>query len=80
MTESTCETGMVPVEEAAAMLKTTPLNILMHLKRMLLEGKEIDGRWYVSEPSLTAFRDGHEGPDRNLCQKGCSNKGCGSCA
>ena len=71
-----CETGtsFVAVAEAAKLLETTEMRVLMMLKKNELQGKIEDEVWYVDRSSL------------NLCEKpkasdivkpGCGG-GCGS--
>jgi hypothetical protein len=76
-------TGWTPVAEVAQRLGTTPLNVLMHIKRGLLVGIEQEGGWLVDPESLAALlgkRAAGELPA--VCQSGCSKKagGCGSCS
>jgi hypothetical protein len=63
------------------MMQTTPLNVLMHIKRGLLVGREQEGGWLVDPESLAALlskRAAGELP--TVCQSGCSkNHGCPSC-
>ncbi|WP_305044708.1 hypothetical protein [Geoalkalibacter sp.] len=67
---------LVSLEEAAATLGTTTVNILMNLKRGLLEGREIEGCWWVSRASLAA----HGGNTREaVAQPHCRRSTCGSC-
>lgn len=69
--------------EAAEVLGSTPLNVLMHIKRGLLSGLERDGDWRVDPDSLAALiRKREEGNVPAVCQSGCAKKaeGCGSCA
>lgn len=75
-------TGWTPVAEVAQRLGTTPLNVLMHIKRGLLTGREQEGGWLVDPQSLEALlrkRDAGELPA--LCRSGCGKPagGCGSC-
>jgi hypothetical protein len=71
---------MVPVEEVAQELGTTGLNVMMHIKRRLLEGREIEGQWYVSMESLEQYRlEGADRPGSTLCSRHCPSN-CGSCA
>ena len=71
-----CEAGtsFVPIAEAAQLLETTEMRVLMMLKKNELQGKNVDDLWYVDRSSL------------NLCAKpkasdivkpGCGG-GCGS--
>ena len=72
----------VPAAEAAQAMATTELNVLMHIKRSLLDGREVQGAWYVSSESLAAFREKDGGEKiRVVCKPGCaaSKGGCGSC-
>jgi hypothetical protein len=73
---------MVAAEEAAKAMQTTVLSVMMHIKRKLLEGLELDGRWYVSAASLAAFLARSGGETRPVvCRSGCAAKkgGCASC-
>ena len=69
------------LEKAAEILGSTPLNVLMHIKRGLLVGAVPDGAWLVEPDSLAALiekRRAGEVPD--VCQSGCSKQhGCQSC-
>ncbi len=81
MADQINETQAVPASEAAKALGTTPLNILLYVKRGQLKGWEVEGTWYVELDSLTVFREnaaGNEGPApcRSACRK---VGGCGSC-
>jgi len=81
MTMNAENPGLVPVEEVAKELGTTPLNVMMHIKRKLLEAREIEGQWFVTAESLENYRrDGEARPGSALCSQPCSSKsGCGSC-
>jgi hypothetical protein len=73
----------VPIAQAAEKLGTTPLNVLMHIKRGLLCGEDDQGVWRVEAQSLAALlhrRSEEAAPV--VCQSACSRKtgGCGSCA
>jgi len=50
-------TNFVPVAEAAQLLETTEMRVLMMLKKNELQGKMEDEAWYVDRSSL------------NLCNK-----------
>ena len=71
----------MPITEAARLLGSTPLNVLMHIKRSLLVGRESEDGWLVDPVSLTALLDKRrEGAVPAVCQSGCSKKhGCQSC-
>jgi hypothetical protein len=81
MVQETKGKELVAAEEAAKAMKTTVLSVMMHIKRRLLEGQELDGRWYVGATSLAAFlarNDGEAAPV--VCRSGCAAKGgCASC-
>jgi hypothetical protein len=73
---------MVAAEEAAKAMQTTVLSVMMHIKRKLLDGYELDGKWYVGAASLAAFlaqRGGETAPV--VCRSGCAAKkgGCTAC-
>jgi hypothetical protein len=65
----------LPITEAAQILQTTPLNILMHIKRGLLKGAEKDGHWQVEKTSLDALaaKTGGQKAD-NVCTGACTRK------
>lgn len=72
-------TEKIPLEEAAVRLGSTPLNVLMHIKRDLLTGEEVDGRWWVDGVSLEKFLASREdATTTNVCQSSCSHN-CPSC-
>ena len=66
----------VPVAEAAVELHTTPLRILMLIKRDVMKGIQVEGEWYVDTTTFGCFRahDTDEGKGG-----GCSS-GCGGCS
>lgn len=73
---------MVAADEAARALQTTVLSVMMHIKRKLLDGHELDGRWFVSAASLAAFLAQSGGETVPVvCRSGCAAKkgGCTSC-
>ena len=73
----------ISIDVAAETLHTTPLNILMHVKRGMLTGIEEDGRWMIEKASfdaLIAKTGGSKAGD--VCTSGCARKhacsgGCG---
>jgi hypothetical protein len=82
MSQATKGEEMVAAEEAAKAMQTTVLSVMMHIKRKLLEGRELDGRWYVSAASLAAFLAQSGGETAPVvCRSGCAAKkgGCASC-
>lgn len=74
------QTEKLPIPVVAEKLNTTPLNVLMHIKRGLLQGTEEDGVWQVdveSLESLMAKTGGGKAGD--ACSSGCAKKHtCGS--
>lgn len=74
---------LIPLAAAAARMETTPLNVLMHIKRGLLAGEEHDGVWYVRDDSLERFlaqdlRPGAQAVCATAhCGRGCGSSGCG---
>lgn len=71
----------IPVEEAARVLATTPLSVLMRLRRKVLEGREVEGRWFVVRESLERLQaEGSDADAEPLCRSHCTAKGgCSSC-
>ena len=45
-------TNFVPIAEAAQLLETTEMRVLMMLKKDELLGKMVDDAWYVDKSSL----------------------------
>jgi hypothetical protein len=74
---------MMPLSDAAKVMQTTPLNVLMHIKRGLLKGVEEKGQWMVDHESMKALlaKTGGGKAD-DVCSSGCDKKhacvgGCG---
>ncbi len=69
------------VAEVAEALGTTPVNVLLFIKRGLLQGVETEGGWVVGLESYAAFRASEAGRvGRATCRSACSKAGgCGSC-
>jgi hypothetical protein len=65
----------ITITEAARRLQTTPLNVLMHIKRGLLKGVEENGVWLVDCVSLGGLqaRTGG-GKAHDVCASACSKK------
>ena len=64
------------VTEVAAALKTTNLNVMMHIKRGLLKGEEVEGLWYVAADSLAEYQRQTAGQaNAQLCKSSCGH-GC----
>ena len=79
----TGQSERLAVAEAAVSMKTTPMNVMMHIKRGLLRGEEVDGAWYVSADSLASYLSDPERDQpssvchsKSHCGQGCSS-GCG---
>lgn len=72
----------LPLAAAAEALSSTPLNVLMHIKRGLLAGVERENDWWVDPASLaTLIASRHKGDAPTVCTSGCAKKagGCGCC-
>jgi len=77
------EKKYVSLEDTAQLLSTTPLNILMHVKRGLLIGMEENGSWMIDCRSLeTLLQKTGGGKAEDVCTSGCAGKhACsGSCS
>ena len=69
----------IPLSEAAIQLESTPLNVLMHVKRGSLIGEESNGCWFIDAASLDSFLAAQDdAPKENVCQSSCAHK-CSSC-
>jgi len=73
----------VPISIVAETLNTTPLNVLMHVKRGMLDGSEEEGGGMIDKASLEALvsKTGGSKVDE-VCVSGCAKKhtcggGCG---
>lgn len=55
----------MPINDVAQVLETTPLNVLMHVKRGLLEGDEGADGWMISGASLIVFMARSDGKKIN---------------
>lgn len=71
------------VNEVAIAMKTTSMSVMMHIKRGLLAGEEIEGVWYVPADSLASYLDeagaaahGSLCKSKSHCGQGCSSS-CG---
>ena len=73
----------ISLASAAKLMNTTPLNVLMHIKRGLLVGEEIEGSWLIDRLSLERLlsKTGGKKVD-DVCAAGCSKRhNCGqSCS
>ena len=77
------KTTGLPLSVVAEQLNSTPLNVLMHIKRGMLAGVEEDGRWLVDSHSLDALLATTGGSKvEDVCASGCAKKhACGgSCS
>ncbi|SHJ72581.1 hypothetical protein SAMN02745165_03018 [Malonomonas rubra DSM 5091] len=76
----TTEIEKLTVDEVATTMKTTPVNVMMHIKRGLLAGEEIDGSWYVAADSLASYlNDANRGHNGSVCKaKSHCGGGCSS--
>jgi hypothetical protein len=72
------EVAHVTLEEAAEVLNTTQLRVLMLIKEQALAGSEVNGAWYISNPSLAcAVAHGKDQRTARGCNTYCSSSGCG---
>lgn len=65
----------LPISIVAEKIKTTPLNVLMHIKRGMLAGVEDDGIWMIDCQSLEALMaktGGNKAED--ICVSGCAKE------
>jgi hypothetical protein len=71
-----CEaaTSFVPIAEAATLLETTEMRVLMMLKKNELKGKNVDEAWYVDRASLQLCG---KPKASDIVKPGCGG-GCGS--
>lgn len=70
------------VTEAAAALSTTPMAILMLMRRGELVGIEVDGSWQITAASLEKVLAGKKTDEPLVeCRSSCAAKagGCASC-
>ena len=76
-------TRWIPIAQAAAILGSTPLNVLMHVKRGLLAGEEVDGGWLIDPETVAVLRSRRsDGELPSVCHSTCNRKSsrCASCA
>lgn len=67
------------VNEAAIAMKTTSMSVMMHIKRGLLGGEEIDGVWCVPTDSLARYLSEAGAAHGSLCKsKSHCGHGCSS--
>ncbi|MEJ2525271.1 MAG: hypothetical protein P8Y73_06830 [Desulfuromonadales bacterium] len=66
---------MLPIAEVAKILHSTPLNVLMHIRKGLLVGIETNSGWEISRASLDALLIKTDGGKAELaCASGCAPK------
>lgn len=81
MAEIFDESVICTLEQAAELLSTTAMSVLMHLKHRLIVGIEVNGQWYVNLESLNAYRLQHPQSHKTLCKKhSCQHSACHSCS
>lgn len=69
------EKKYLSLEDTARLLSTTPLNILMHVKRGLLSGIEENGCWMIDGQSLEEMlQTTGGGKAAGVCASGCAGK------
>lgn len=74
------EAGFLTLSKTAQLLKTTQVNVLMHVRKGLLEQVEKDGLWYITISSFEAFVS-QNGIKKSaaVCASGCARAAsCGS--
>ncbi len=74
------ENGLLTLSKTAQLLKTTQVNVLMHVRKGLLDQVEKDGLWYVTIDSFETFvsQNGIRKSD-SVCASGCGkHASCGS--
>lgn len=65
----------ISISIVAETLKTTPLNVLMHIKRGMLVGSEEEGSWMIDKDSLDALiKQTGGGKANDVCASGCTKK------
>jgi hypothetical protein len=68
------------LEEAAQVMTTTTMNVMMHIKRGLLSARESEEGWQIDSASLLGYLDQAGDAARGaLCHKSCA-KGCANCS
>ncbi|PLX78622.1 MAG: hypothetical protein C0615_03495 [Desulfuromonas sp.] len=72
--------GLLPLSKAAQLLKTTEINVLMHVRKGLLEQVEKDGIWAITIKSFEEFvsKNGIK-KSEGICTSSCPHAAsCGS--
>lgn len=69
------QSSRLSIAAVAETMKTTPLNVLMHIKRGLLHGVEEDGVWMIDPESLETLMSATGGSKvEDVCASGCAKK------
>ena len=74
------QSKLLSLSKTAQLLKTTQVNVLMHIRKGLLDQVEEDGLWYVTIDSFESFvsQNGIRKSD-SVCASGCGrHAGCSS--
>jgi hypothetical protein len=67
----------IPIDEAAAELKTTPVRILMLIRQGVMRGSQVDEEWFVEKKSMSCYRNyADEIQKPGGCKGSCSSGGC----
>lgn len=75
----TIQEGKLTVAAAAEAMKTTSMSVMMHVKRGLIAGEEIDGNWYIAADSIALYLNNSGDAARgSLCKSSCKH-GCSTC-
>ena len=68
---------LITADAAAQELATTPMRVLMLIKRQSLQGEMIDDEWHVLRKSLDYFKtQASDGADEAGCRISCTASGC----
>jgi hypothetical protein len=68
----------VPIMEAAELLGTTHLRILMLIKEGALKGGQEGNEWFVTRESLDCFsKHGSDVQSKSTCRSSCGGGSCG---
>jgi hypothetical protein len=71
-------TPHITLEDAAELLSTTHLRVLMLLKHKVVTGSMVDGEWYVDKGSLDCLKShGLDRLEQANCRTSCSASSCG---
>jgi hypothetical protein len=74
------ENRLLDIDDVALKLGTTPLNVLLYLKRGQLKGEEIEGKWFIESQSLESLMSGPDKVGSAPCKSSCGRSGgCSGC-